>query len=578
MRFSRISKALGVAAVSALALSACASTDNGSGDGDSGSTKSISVAELNTFSSLNTGSSSGNTDINNKIATATHNGFYSITDQLEVKHNDDFGSFEKVSDDPLKVKYTVNEDEQWSDGNKIDKADLLLAWASQSGHFNGEGENGEQFFDYAGDSEGLGLTDMPEFSDDGRTMTLTYSKPYIDWETAFDVGLPAHVVAKKAGMSEEDLVNTLTSAKPGEKNEQLSKIADAWNTGFDTTKMPDDKDLLVASGPYKIKDIVENQSVTLEKNDKYTGDEPKIDEITMRSIGDANGQLQALNNGEVQVISPQANVDTIQQLKDADGVKTLTGDQLLYDHVDLNFNSDVFKDENTRKAFLLTIPRQSIVDKLMKPMNSDAEVLNSQVYVNSQDEYKDAVEKNDSSEFPSSDMDANISQAKELLGGKTPTVRLLYNSGNKARADVFQMIQESAKKAGFNVEDLGAADWSKKLPGGDYDASLFGWTSSGVGHSSFGQIFAAGGGGNYNGYDNEDVNKKADEIRTTVGDDDKVKDLAIGIDKDLFDDSYGLPLFQQAGVVGMKDNVENVTFNPGSSQVWWNVEKWDIKN
>ncbi|MBE8528062.1 ABC transporter family substrate-binding protein, partial [Amycolatopsis sp. H6(2020)] len=217
MRFSRISKALGVAAVSALALSACASTDNGSGDGDSGSTKSISVAELNTFSSLNTGSSSGNTDINNKIATATHNGFYSITDQLEVKHNDDFGSFEKVSDDPLKVKYTVNEDEQWSDGNKIDKADLLLAWASQSGHFNGEGENGEQFFDYAGDSEGLGLTDMPEFSDDGRTMTLTYSKPYIDWETAFDVGLPAHVVAKKAGISEDDLVNTLTSAKPGEK-------------------------------------------------------------------------------------------------------------------------------------------------------------------------------------------------------------------------------------------------------------------------------------------------------------------------------------------------------------------------
>ena len=272
------------------------------------------------------------------------------------------------------------------------------------------------------------------------------------------------------------------------------------------------------------------------------------------------------------------SLDEVAKLKDADGVKTLTGDQLLYDHVDLNFNSDVFKDENTRKAFLLTIPRQSIVDKLMKPMNSDAAVLDSQVYVNSQDEYKDAVEKNNSSEYPSSDMDANINQAKELLGGKTPTVRLLYNSGNKARADIFQMIQESAKKAGFNVEDLGAADWSKKLPGGDYDASLFGWTSPGVGHSSYSQIFAAGGGGNYNGYDNEDVNKKADEIRTTVGDDDKVKDLAIDIDKDLFDDSYGLPLFQQAGVVGVKDNVENVTFNPGSTQVWWNVEKWDIKN
>lgn len=579
MRINRISKAIGVAAVSALALTACASSSNGGSSSSGGDdTKTITVAEVNKFSSLNSSSANGNSDINNKVAGLTHNGFYHVDADLNIVHNEDFGTYETISEDPLKVEYKLNDDVEWSDGNKVDEADLLLAWASLSGHFDSEEEGGVTYFEYAGDSEGLGGTDLPEMSDDGLTMTLEYENPYIDWESAYDVGLPAHVVAEKAGLSEEELVETIKTATPGEENENLSKIAEVWNNDFDTTTMPSDESLLVSSGPFKIKDIQENESVTLERNDKYTGEKPKIDEIIIRTLGDANAQIQALSNGEADVISPQPSVDTIQQLRDLGSVNIVEGQDLAYDHLDLNFNSETFADEATREAFLLTIPRQAIVDRLQKPMSDEAQVLNSQIFVASEDPYEDAVKENGSDEFSSDDMDANIERAKELLDGKTPTVRILYNNENPVRADTYAMIRESASKAGFKVEDAGSPDWSKQLKGGDYEASIFGWVSPGVGHSSYGQIFATGGGGNYNGYSNSEVDALAAEIRKTVNDEDKVNELGTQVDSKLFEDKYGLPLFQSIGVWGVRDGVEGFDkFNPGSASFYWNVEEWDRK-
>jgi len=88
MRFGRTSKAIGVAAVAALALSACASAGGNSSDtesaGGSQTGGSISVAETNAFSSFNSDSAKGNVDINGKIAYMTRGGFYHIDNELNV--------------------------------------------------------------------------------------------------------------------------------------------------------------------------------------------------------------------------------------------------------------------------------------------------------------------------------------------------------------------------------------------------------------------------------------------------------------------------------------------------------------
>lgn len=586
MRKTRITSALSLSAVAALALSACASTDSGSsasGDSSADSSKSASIAITNVFSSLNSETAVGNSDTNSMISAMTSRGFYTITDEFDIRHNDWFGSYDMTEEgEGMKVAYKVNDDQKWSDGNDIDKGDLLLAWAAHSGYFNGEGEEGVTFFDYAGETAGLGEAGMPELGEDGRSITFTYPKAFADWESAFNITTtPAHVVADLAGLDEDTLVETLENATPGEENENLQKIADAWNTGFNTTTMPDNEALAVGNGPYLVTDVVENQSITLTANENYQGDtKPAIGEVVLRVNGDASSQVQALKNGEVDAVAPQASVDTISQLQDLENTTTTVQPDQSYDHLDLNMVSGgVFEDKDVREAFLLTVPRQQILDSLIKPMDPEAEVLNSQLYVASDTEnYDDAVSKNNSDMYPSDDIDANIEKAKELLDGKTPTVRILYNTANPNRVNSFAMIQESASKAGFDVVDAGSEQWSSLLPtgkDGGYDASIFGWVSSGIGNSSLGQIFKEGSSSNYTSYSNDIVNANADEIMVTL-DQARIEELKKEADGEIFKDAYGLPLFQSIAVTSYNSDLTGVKPKPGQQPLTWNIEEWDF--
>lgn len=588
MRKTRISSALSLSAVAALALSACASTGTGSSSSDSAAggsadpNKSVSIALTNVFSSLNHSTAEGNGDTNGIIGRIVTHGFYTVTDTFDIRHNDWFGSYEMTEEgDGIKVDYKVNDDQKWSDGNDIDKGDLLLAWAAFSGHFDGEGEGAVTYFNYAGDTGGLSEAGKPELSEDGRSITFNYPQPFADWETAYNISKPAHVVAELAGIDEATLVETLETATPGEENETLRKIADAWNTAYNTTTLPSDEKLLVGNGPYLVSAVEENQSVTLTANPNYQGDtKPAIGEVVFKILPDAATQVQALQNGDVDAVAPQPSIDTVSQLQGLSGVTTDVQPDQAYDHLDLNMvEGSPFADENVRKAFLLTVPRQDIVNKLIKPMNEDAEVLNSQLYVSSDGEnYSKSVESNNSSDYPSDDMDANIEKAKELLDGKTPTVRILYNNKNSNRINSFQMIKESAEKAGFIVEDAGSEQWSSQLKtgkDGSYDASIYGWVSSGVGNQALGQIFKTGGQSNFTSYSNEAVDAAADEIMKTT-DQARIEELKMQADAETFKDAYGLPLFQSIAVASYNDTITGVQPKPGQEPLTWNIEEWDI--
>src|SRR5690606_28424245 len=144
-------------------------------------------------------------------------------------------------------------------------------------------------------------------------------------------------IAERAGLESEDaLIELLETAEPGQKNPELQKVADVWNNDFNAKTLPDEEGLYLSSGPMIVSDMVEDQSVTLVRNEAYEGDlQASVDEITVRFIGDASAQVTALRNGEVDIIAPQPTTDTTDQVKDIDGVEVLEGSQLSYDHVDL---------------------------------------------------------------------------------------------------------------------------------------------------------------------------------------------------------------------------------------------------
>jgi len=596
LRGTRIASAVAFVGIAALALAGCTtggSGEQGNGGDDTTTGGTITIATTNAFTSFNGDTPEANLDTNGMVGYLTGvsgglglGGFLRLDSDYSILTNDDFGTYEKVSEDPLTVQYTLKEGLKWSDGEPITADDMLVNWVINSGWFNdavidpatGDVTNGgTQYFSLAGSTAGLDTTAFPEISDDNLSMTLTYSTPYVDWELVNPIGKPAHVLADKAGVSLEEFITLINDSPQGDVDApaaapiaELKAAADFWNTGYDVTAMPTDESLLVGSGPFIVTGFTPESDITLEKNPEYTGSlSPAYDQLIIRFIGDANAQVTALDNGDVDAIYPQPSADTLTALDNA-GAVVHAGDQLSYDHIDLNFTG-VFADANVREAFMKTVPRQQILESIITPINPEAGVLNSQIFLPTDADYADAVASSGYDQYDEPDIEG----AKALLAGATPTVRILYNTNNPNRVDSFRIIQQSAEQAGFIIEDAGSPDWGSLLGSGSYDAAIFGWISPGAGNAALPQIFQTNGGGNYNGYSNPAVDEMAIESQIAL-DPARLIELKIGIDTETAKDFYGLPLFQLPGLFADNGAVTGLEYFGGQTGIVWNAQEWTL--
>ncbi|MCL2804207.1 MAG: ABC transporter substrate-binding protein, partial [Micrococcales bacterium] len=370
--------------------------------------------------------------------------------------------------------------------------------------------------------------------------------------------------------------------------EALSKIAQVWNTDFDITAMPsgDDAELALSCGAFLIKDIVQDQYVTFAKNPDYTwGPEPKVDEIIVRYNEDPMAQVQALQNGELDIIHPQVTTDVLQAVEGMAGVQFESGTEGTYEHIDLTFNNggpfdpatyggDGEKAKKVRLAFLKTIPRQQIIDKLIVPLQPDATTRDSFNLVPGAPGYDETIAANGSADFA----EVDIEGAKALLAEAGVTdlkVRFLYGKSNVRRAQQFQLISESAAQAGIEVVDNGSDDWGSMLGDGSYDATLFGWQSVTTGMSDSAATFMTGGQNNFSGYTNPKVDAGYEELQVTL-DHDKQIEINIGIESELWADAYGVVNFQFPAVTAWNEKVSPVSATAIYATVFWNFWEWEV--
>lgn len=606
MKTMRAVAAVSTLAAGSLVLAAC----SGPAEKDSGISDSttITVAWEAPLNELNTSSVNGNATQNAVITSMLNGAFWYYNEGLELVHDESFGTFEKTSDDPLTVKYTYSDDVKWSDGTPTDAADLLLEWAGTSNVFNNveaeeDPETGEVlnqdeidagvYFD--GNVPGRALiTETPEISDDGKTITFVYSKPFADWEADFQKSdIPAHVAGQLA-LGIEDAAEAkaaVVTAIQENDVEALSKISKVWNSGFEFTSLPSDEKIYVSNGPFLMTEYVENSHMTLEANPEYKGDlKPKVDSVTVRYIEDPMAQVTALQNGEVDLIGPQATADVRAAIEVlGEGVTSQNGVEGTYEHVDLVFNNggpfdpatyggDADKARKVRQAFLKAIPRQQIVDNLIVPLNPDAEVRNSFIIIPGSSDYDDMVKGNGSDAYTAEE---DIEGAKALLaeaGVTTPiNVRFAFNGDNTRRQTQFALITETAAAAGFTLVDASkpAAEWGTLLSSGQdqYDASLFGWQSTSTAVTESDANYRTGGVNNYGGYSNAEVDALFDELQVET-DPAKQLDIQIKVEKILWNDAFGTTIFQFPAIQAWKNitGVTPISISPTIFAGFWNWE------
>ncbi|MFF5208227.1 ABC transporter family substrate-binding protein [Streptosporangium sp. NPDC000396] len=572
-------KFLAAVAGGALLLSACAGNDSttkpaasGSASASAPAAQTITYAYEQEFHSYNNNTVAENATRNAGPLQRVLTGFWFYGDKGAITPDKDFGSYEKTSDNPLTVEYTINDKAVWSDGTPIDCDDVMLWWGWKSGKIKGFS---------ASDNSGIQDTKVPDCDKGGKKFTLVYSKPFADWvangpgATEF---LPAHVVAKQDGLSEEDFIAAVkaTDAK------KLAKSIKFFNNGWVSEGKLPAEELIPSSGPYKLSKMDAGQSLTFVANDKWWGTPAATPTVVERFIT-LDEQAQALQNREVQIVEPQPGPDVVNQLKAIEGVKVDIADQYTYEHLDFNVDSSPFKDKTLREAFAKCVPRQLIVDNLIKPVAPEAKVLEIRNVAPFQANHATVVAASGGGGSAYAQQDIEGAKALVEKAGKTGVeIKIGYQTPNPRRSAAVQLIQDSCNKAGFKIVDKGSEDFfGTVMPSNGYDVALFAWAGSSL-VSGWASTYTTPkkcdgeNKGNNNGcYSNKKVDELIKKLNATV--DIAAQDPIIGeIEKILWEDLATIPVFQHPGLSAWDEAVQNVVPNPAQSTITWNMDKWSL--
>ncbi|WP_245566803.1 ABC transporter family substrate-binding protein [Jonesia quinghaiensis] len=486
-----------------------------------------------------------------------------------IYQNENFGSFKLLGEDPMTVEYTINDNVTWSDGTPVAYEDYLLEWAAQKIQ---DGDN--QLFNHVGGLDfGDRVPDGPQGEIGGKTFTIEYKDPYPDYQLQVSTAFPAHVVAEQAGMTIDELV----AAIQDEDIDALKPAAEFWNEGWlsPTPGQLPDASIIPSNGPYVLTSWEAGQSLTLEANESYWGTPPATSTLVYRFVA-PEAQVQALTNGDLNVIEPQATVDTVAQIEALAGsVNLISGDSLTWEHLDFNFREGNEMGENLalREAFAMCVPRQDIVDRLIKPVSPDAEIMNAREVFPFQMRYDEVVSAAYDGRYDTVNLDGAKAKLEEA-GVETPfTVRIGYSQPNARRDDEVNLIKESCDQAGFNVENVGSPEFfSETLPNGDYDVALFAWAGSGQIVSGQ-NIYSTDAPQNYGEFSSDAVDIAWQALGSTLDTAQQLEQTKI-IEKELWDQLFGIPLFAHPGITAYDATLSNVRRTATQSTVAWNAEQW----
>jgi peptide/nickel transport system substrate-binding protein len=543
-------------------------------------------------------------------------GFNYYDNSPKLVDNKIFGSYKIVSQKPFKVQYTVNKGKVWSDGTPITGVDLLLSHVICSSSYSFTAKLGDPTDNevapafnalcYGGvyDSAHVGL---PTLSSDKMSVTVEYDSKIPDWQI-YGPGPSAvhalvHLAEGKTGL--QNAAANLAAKAKFEKafydyNTKLMKAAgEVWSKSYNINKVDSSTNplLLVGNGAYILKTAVPGQAVTLGLNPKHVTNPsgPKtngVKSVVFRIIGDGTAAAQALRNQEVDIYQGQPTADSVKLLSEIPTAKIIGGAQAVYEHIDLRvgtangiseeytgpFAGDSQKAKDLRTAFLMAYPRDEIVDKLIKPINSSAVRMDSLLLFPGEPGYNDMVKNNGVSKYTKGTQAQREAEALALVRKYSATdvkVNLLWGTpSNARRAASAQIVKAALGRAGFEVNAPGVVAWSSQLDSSAWDAEFFAWVKSAITQEGNADLFYSDGGNNLLGYRNKTVDAAVEKLRKTLlPEKDKLAQYTI-IEKQIMSDAVTLPIFQHPGVTAVNKKLQNVKPNPLSPQLVWNYWEW----
>jgi len=326
----------------------------------------------------------------------------------------------------------------------------------------------------------------------------------------------------------------------------------------------------VGTGPFKFVEWKQNDRIVLEKNpDYWQKGLPKLNKIIFRVIPENTARLNALANGEIDVMDG-LNPSDEATVKANKNLQIIKRPSMNVGYLGFTVTRKPFDNKLVRQALSYAIDKKAII----KAFYGGQAIPAKNPMPPSIEGYNDAVQ----------DYPYDLEKAKQLLAQAgypngfsmdlwaMPVARPYMPEGMK----IAEVIQEDLSKIGVKAK-IQSVDWAtylQKATKGDFDAYMLGWTGDNGDPDNF--LYAlldkdSIGSNNYSRYDNPQVHDLLIKAQQET-DQTKRNDLYKQAQQIIHDDAPWVPLVHSTPLLAASKDVVNYVPHPTGSEVLSEVE------
>ena len=330
-----------------------------------------------------------------------------------------------------------------------------------------------------------------------------------------------------------------------------------------------DPSTYVCNGPYKMASWTHDAEIVMAQNEKYYNvEELGPDTLTFKLMDDANAQLTAFNNGDLDYMQNPPPDETASLLVEGD---LIPGDYLGTYYCCFNNQKAPFDDVNVRRAFSLAIDRNYIVQQVTQSGEVPAGGWVPSNVVDAQGTDGDDFRTVGGDYIDVNDYEANCELARQLLaeagypnGEGFPEVTYLYNTDERHGA-IAEALQSMWKEVlGVQVR-LDNQDWNVFLETrskGEYSMCRNGWIADYNDPVSFLDMFMTSNGNNDAHYSNSEYDAIMTEVLSDSDAEGRMALMHQAEDLLMEQDCAIAPLYYYSNPYMISDNVHGMYYSP----------------
>ena len=343
----------------------------------------------------------------------------------------------------------------------------------------------------------------------------------------------------------------------------------------------------VGTGPFRLTNWRQGDSLIFEANKEYHFGKPALDSIIYKIVPDRQIVLSQLKVGEIDILD-NIEFSQLDALQANTGVNPYITASLTWEHLDLNLDHPIFRDERTRKAISLALDRAAITETVLKgvgkPTFTDIHPLSK--YFNP--EWKNP--------------GRNLNTARDLLaqvGWKPGADGILIKDGIRFSVTIlvpkgFAPRETAADIIGRQLRELGIETriqtaepnffFNETLRTRKFDAVIFAWVGDlepdfyDNWHSKrIPSMENRLSGKNFAGLRNVEMDYLLDEAKLT-SDPEARKRIFQRIQEILSSYNPTIPLYYRPSIAAAKRGVANFRPNDTGATNYWNAWEWKWQN